>query len=137
MDDTHAVNDTVGVDHDPHTGHSPHADLAPGSALASLVGGEFVEALHAGLRRSAESGHPRGRRPTAGRPVPDRYQAEASRARTAAASPAGQSVWRQLTVSTRQLEEAVAGLPPGHPARDQAVRALTRAIRSIRGQVPG
>lgn len=128
MDDTHAVNDTVVVN------HSPHADPAPGSALASLVGGEFVEALHAGLRRSAESGHPRGRRPLDGRPAADRHQAEASRPRPTATSPAAQTVWRQLTVSTRLLEEAVADLPPGHPARDQAVRALTRAIRSIRSQ---
>ncbi|MET9801168.1 hypothetical protein [Streptomyces sp. NPDC006368] len=38
---------------------------------------------------------------------------------------------RQIVASTRLLEKAVAALPPGHPAGDQAIRALTRAIDRI------
>jgi hypothetical protein len=82
--------------------------------LSALVGSQFVEALQTGLRR-------------AGPPQPRRGAPVAGRAGAAETS------WHRLAVSARQLERAVADLPAGHPAREQAVRTLTRAIRAIRG----
>lgn len=141
------------------------AVLAPhhrGPDLTELVGREFVEALSAGLRRSAAAGlrasgrqpsppaphdapvphgSPDGPGPAAGDPgsagprqpqephggAGGRGVPEVAARTTAMTDPA----CRQIVASTRLLEKAVAALPPGHPAGDQAIRALTRAIDRI------